>query len=107
MRTVDNSTGECIYESKSFHSGAATEIIAATTDLSELYSTMVDTIKESFATFLQGGSGWQLHKVQELVIAVSKYDPLFGSSCVELPKCISNKKAVINMKNYSKKNFSV
>jgi hypothetical protein len=53
MRKVDASTGEFTYETKSFHSGAATEVIAAT-DLSELYNTMVDHIKESFATFLDG-----------------------------------------------------
>jgi hypothetical protein len=60
MRKVDASTGEYTYESKHFHSGAATEVIAGT-DLSELYNIMVDNIKESFATFLEGGSGWQLH----------------------------------------------
>ena len=86
------------YETKYFKSGSATEILEAT-DLPELYDIMVDNIKEEFATFLENGSAWRLHEVVKLVITINEYKPLRGSSYADLPKCIKDKKAIINIKN--------
>lgn len=45
------------------------------------------------------GSGFKLSEIKELNIQISRYDPLRGSSYIKLPKFLSNKKAIINVKN--------
>ncbi|CAA9998755.1 unnamed protein product, partial [Nesidiocoris tenuis] len=45
------------------------------------------------------GSGWTLSRVRRLVMNFSQYHPLKGSSFVELPKWVKDKKACINVQN--------
>ena len=45
------------------------------------------------------GSGWVVSRVVCLYVNISKYTPLKGSSYIELPKYLKNKKAIVNVKN--------
>ena len=45
------------------------------------------------------GSGWALSRVVCLYVNIAKYQPLKGSSYVELPKYLQTKKAIVNVKN--------
>ncbi|XP_054713577.1 uncharacterized protein LOC129223038 [Uloborus diversus] len=49
--------------------------------------------------FQARGSGWVLSKINNLELRINKYNPLRGSSYIELPDKIKNKKAIINVKN--------
>ena len=45
------------------------------------------------------GSGWVVTRVLCLYVNISKYTPLKGSSCMELPKYLKKKEAIINVRN--------
>ena len=60
---------------------------------------------EEMQNYISMGSGWVLHRVAKLVIHTTEYKPLGGSSYVELPKFIKDKKAVINIKNTDQECF--
>ena len=47
----------------------------------------------------KNGSNWIFNKVESLDIHTTKYDPIGGSSYMELPKELYLKKAIINIKN--------
>lgn len=51
------------------------------------------------AQFQKLGSNWVIDQIETLDLNVVVYKPLEGSSYIELPPYIKNKKAVINIKN--------
>ena len=48
---------------------------------------------------IETDSGWTLNRIFHLDLYIDKYSPINGSSYIDLPKIIKNKKAVINVKN--------
>ena len=97
MERIDIKTGEVITANPSFRSN--TEIILEATDLNEIYGNAVDKIKETIANFQMQGSNWQFRRVDKLDINMVIYRPLRGTSYINLPKNLKNKKAIINPKN--------
>ena len=49
------------------------------------------------------GSGWVVNRVICLYVNIAKYQPLKGSSYIELPKYLKNKKAIVNVRNNDNK----
>ena len=49
------------------------------------------------------GSGWVVTRVMCLYVNIAKYQPLTGSSYMELPDTLTRKKAIINVKNDDQK----
>ena len=49
------------------------------------------------------GSGWVVTRVMCLYVNIAKYQPLTGSSYMELPDTLKSKKAIINVKNDDQK----
>ena len=49
------------------------------------------------------GSGWTVTKVLCLYVNIAKYQPLKGSSYIELPKYLQTKKAIVNVRNNDNK----
>ena len=49
--------------------------------------------------YIRNGSGWIVDNVNHLSIMSTKYHPMGGSSYIELPKEIKNKKSLINIQN--------
>ena len=62
-------------------------------------------ILTSFDSFEGHGSGWILDKIACLEINIGKYEPLAPTSYIKLPKELSNKHAIINIKNKDQKCF--
>ena len=76
------------------------------TDENELYNNMLDTIEEKIQKLEHAeGTGWRLHSVINLELHTVEWVPLRGSSYIELPKELKDKKAIINMKNDDDKCF--
>ena len=78
------------------------------TDEDELYDTMVDTIEEKIQKLEsgnQGGTGWHFHSIIGLELHTVEWTPLNGSSYIEIPKELKDKKAIINIKNDDNKCF--
>jgi len=51
------------------------------------------------------GSGFSLQCIDTFTLAIARYQPLGGSSFIQLPPFIANKKAIINIKNEDNKCF--
>ena len=97
MGKVDLKSDEVISKEAAFHS--KTEVNLESTDCNELFSKMKETVLETIAKFQRQGSNWRLHSVLSLGHHTVKYVPLGGSSYIPLPKFLSAKKAIINLKN--------
>ena len=63
------------------------------------------SIEEKIQSYAQNGSAWQFKEVEQLEIHTVKFNPLKGSSYIDLPKWIKDKKAIINIKNRDDKCF--
>ena len=99
----DSTEGEII-QPFAFHSNI--EINLEGTDEDELYDTMIDTIEGKIHKFENvEGTGWHLHSVIGLELHTVAWVPLNGSSYIELPKYLKDKKAIINIKNDDNKCF--
>ena len=48
-------------------------------------------------------SAWQFKEVEQLEIHTNEHNPVKGSSYIDLPKWINDKKAIINIKNRDEK----
>ena len=57
-------------------------------------------------TYNKEGSNWIFDGIDYFEVVFSKFNPLKGSSYIELPDNIKNKKAVINIKNEDDKCFA-
>ena len=76
------------------------KIITEATDPHEIYNEMVDEIEEEIQKVEQAeGSGWVFLEVENLTLHTDIWDPIKGSSYIDLPKELKNKNAIINMKN--------
>ena len=64
-----------------------------------LYQKMTDKILEGIAKYNKGGSNFIFKQILSLEIHTVQYEPLGGSSYIELPESLANKKAVINLNN--------
>ncbi|XP_060866280.1 uncharacterized protein LOC132942013 [Metopolophium dirhodum] len=87
---------------------------AFTTSAKEIFmGTKIETIvEESFMkllaeedTYISRGSGFTLESIDDLLLAVYKYTPISGSSYIQLPKSIIDKRAIINPKNTDQQCF--
>lgn len=74
--------------------------------LQEAYkTTLIQRFQESAEKAQLEGSGWSVGLVERLELHVSKYNPIVGKSYLPLPKEVSDKKAVLNIKNTDDKCF--
>ena len=82
------------------------KLVLEGTDISELYNEMADEIEEEIQKVENAeGSGYTFVKVIKLVLHVTRWEPLYGSSYIPLDPYLANKKAIINMKNEDDKCF--
>lgn len=56
-------------------------------------------------TYSSRGSGFTLQSIDGLLLGIYKYTPMSGSSYIELPKSIADKRAIINPKNIDQQCF--
>ena len=90
-----------------FHSNI--EVNLEGTDEDDIYVIMTERILEKIDRFIKGdggeGTGWVFKEVIILELHTVSYSPLRGEICIELPKELANKKAIINIKNEDNKCF--
>jgi hypothetical protein len=65
----------------------------------------LEQLREKIEVYQASGSGLILKAIKSLTVSLVKYTPLQGSSYIELPKYIKDKKACINIKNEDNKCF--
>ena len=73
--------------------------------LREQLNAALETMEERMSTFMQAGSGWILEENNALVLEMVDYNPIGGSTYIELPKDLYDTKAIINIKNQDQECF--
>ena len=82
-----------------FHS-VGQKIITEATDPHEIFKEMMDEIEEEVQKVEHAeGSGWVFLEVENITLHTDIWDPIKGSSYIDLPPELKNKNAIINMKN--------
>ncbi|CAH3194816.1 unnamed protein product, partial [Porites evermanni] len=71
----------------------------------EIVVDCMSKILEDIEEFTQNGSGWYFKEVLKLEVNTIKFNPIKGSSYINLPDWITNKKAIVNIQNKDEKCF--
>ena len=98
--TIDSKTGKrvSIYETAFFNGKAKT--ITKANDIESELSMSRQEILNVIDKWVSEGSGWVIDRIDSHYINVTTYQPLHGSSYLELPTKLRNpKKGLINIKN--------
>ena len=95
---------EELEEVKSYFS-SETHIYFESTDSEELVQKCNEKILEDVEEYNTNGSGWYFKEVLKLEINTIEFNPAKGSSYIDLPARIKNKKAIVNIKNKDDKCF--
>ena len=104
--TMDREVLDVGIAEKPFSTHSEIEFNLKETDENELYTKMIDLIEERVQKLESAeGTGWHFVRVIDLELHTVNYTPLNGSSYINLPKVLKDKKAIINMKNDCNKCF--
>lgn len=96
--------GEEVIESKYFNTKNAA--ILQSTNVREWYNVNIaQPITAQMEEFEGNASGWSLHEVTHIMFNINKFNPMRGSSYIELPNSIKDKKACVNVENVDDKCF--
>jgi len=79
--------------------------ISASNQIDSSLEDIITTLENRISEFSQGVSGLIYHSFVKFVMNITKAPRLAGSSYVELPAWITNKKATVNVKNTDQKCF--
>ena len=74
-------------------------------DPEKFVKTCIESIFAKFESYTKDGSEWYLKEILQLEIHTTEHKPTKGSSYIDLPKWIKDKKAIINIKNKDSKCF--
>ena len=103
--SYDNKIGiSSIETAKSYFSSETLENLRAD-EAMKLVEESFKSIEEKVQNFAEEGSSWQFKEVEQLEIHTTEFNPLKGSSYIDLPKWIKDKGAIINIKNKDDKCF--
>ena len=93
------------YREDNTYLNSNTKLITQSNNLNEIYEEITDHILESFSSYEGRGSGWKFMGIQNLEILITKVKHFGGSSYIELPLEIKNKKACVNVQNNNQECF--
>ena len=74
-------------------------------DPEKLIEVCFNSIFAKVESFTKDGSEWRIKEIVQLEIHTTEHNPTKGSSYIDLPKWIKDKKAIINIKNKDDKCF--
>ena len=87
------------YREDNTYFNSKTKLITQSNNLNEIYEEITEYILELFSSYEGRGSGWKFMGIQYLEILITKVKHFGGSSYIELPLEIKNKKACVNVQN--------
>ena len=82
-----------------------TYINLESTDVKEILSKVIRAILEKIIIYQQNGSGCYFKEIVHLEIHTVDFNPMRGSSYIQLPDWIMRKKAIVNIRNKDDKCF--
>ena len=85
---------------KSAYFNSASQTIINQMEINEALQMSKQNILNKIAQWISEGSGWTIQSVDSHYLNIAKYEPMKGSSYIQLPSELRNsKKGLINMKN--------
>ena len=72
-------------------------------DIENAIAKAQSAIETNIDKWTKEGSGWVVDRVDTMYVNIAKYQPLTGSSYMELSDTLKNKEAIINVKNDDQK----
>ena len=93
------------YIKRQFYFYSKSEIILNNTHIQHHIDSMFNEIIKKITNMNSNGSGWSYYFPQGFEIRINRYNPIQGSSYVELPPFWKNKQAMINIQNKDDKCF--
>ena len=98
VKFVKHSNDKKIQKNGYFNS--TTDLIINETDIKSAIQASQQQILNKIAQWISEGSGWTIQSIENHYINIVNYNPLKGSSYIELPQELQNSaKGLINMKN--------
>ena len=80
-------------------------ILLSNDNINEIIELSFNDLIRKIADYNERGSGWIVHLIEKLELYYGKYKPIGGQSYLPLPKELSVKKCLINIKNNDNKCF--
>ena len=97
--TFEKISADVIVE-KSAYFNSASQTIINQMEINEALQMSKQNILNKIAQWISEGSGWMVQSVDNHYLNIAKYEPMKGSSYIQLPNELRNsKKGLINMKN--------
>ena len=90
---------------KNAYFNSPTELIINKTDIKTLLISSQQIILNRISQWVSEGSGWIINSIINHYINIAKYNPLNGSSYIDLPPELKNNKSIINMINQDNECF--
>ena len=78
-------------------------VILSPEDIQEGIAKAQLAIEANIDKWTREGSGWVVDCVETMYVNIAKYQPLKGSSYIDLPDYLKNKKAIVNVRNNDNK----
>ena len=78
-------------------------VILSPEDIQEGIAKAQLAIEANIDKWTREGSGWVVGCVETMYVNIAKYQPLKGSSYIDLPDYLKNKKAIVNVRNNDNK----
>ena len=84
---------------KTAYFNSSNNIVLNEADLRDALKISNEQIMNKIGVWISEGSGWTILSVDKHYVNVANYKPMEGSSYIDLPMELKNKKAMINIKN--------
>ena len=78
-------------------------VVLSPEDIREGIAKAHSSIEANIDKWTREGSGWVVDCVETMYVNIAKYQPLKGSSYIDLPDYLKNKKAIVNVRNNDNK----
>lgn len=104
-KSIATDTGETI-EKQTIYVHTKSDIVDIDTDLSDHFSGQIVTfILSKIDDIALRGSGLTLTEINEILVQINDFQPIAGSSFIDLPSSVKSKHAVVNVKNNDNRCF--
>ena len=102
-KSSDGKSSLSIQDKAYFHS--ETHINLSSSSVKNILFRVFQSIIENITIYQQNGSGWYFKEIVHLEIHTADFNPMRGSSYIQLPDWIMRKKAILSIKNKDEKCF--
>ncbi|XP_023311299.1 uncharacterized protein LOC111691962 [Anoplophora glabripennis] len=75
------------------------KVVTQSTDLQKMFEEFIEEMTSQASEFQMKDSGWTLKHIMFLDVNINKFTPMSATTYIKLPRCIENRKAVLNIQN--------